>query len=289
MEEIKKKYSLSKGSLLQLGTTILGVFVSALATQVLKFSPARFLELGFWAETGINYVIMIIFYNYISMVVVTNEKARNDTSYYASVVAYAKLLDFISNKHLESLVEDMAEVEVNKNRINAANSMLRKITYKLRYNDLEELDEQKFDEYCSKNRLNKKERKELGKIIKQVINGRYDYERFTADDILTDADFSIEDNKGLVVVFNAKQFEKRENLKKSLFFIGGAAVVQAFVKNEGFTWDFLIALGTKAFLTASAGYSGMMKAKRYLKQRKLVIDNRILLLNKALAKVPATN
>jgi hypothetical protein len=289
MEEIKKKYSLSKGSLLQLGTTILGVFVSALATQVLKFSPARFLELGFWAETAINYVIMIICYNYVSMVVVTNEKARNDTSYYASVIAYAKLLDFISNKHLEPLVEEMAEAEVEKNRINAAIALLRKITYKLKYDDLEELDEQKFNEYCIKNLLNKKEKKKLAAIIKQIINGRYDYEKFTADDILTDADYAIEDSKGLVVVFNAKQFEKRENLKKSLYFIGGAAVVQAFVKNQGFTWDFFIALGTKAALAASAGYSGMMKAKRYLKQRKLVIDNRILLLNKALAKAPASN
>jgi len=289
-EDVKEKNkNIGVDVLLSGAFFILAALASAIILSGYGFSVETFLDVKFYASTAISFAIMMFTYNFGKRIFLMKMKKAKGSDYFTNKEREAKLVKQVRDEHLEWLIEEESKVETDNRRKEAAQVVLSNATYGLLLQDIENLDnseniainKEKFDEFVKKRHLNKKEIKKLKQSIKNVLNGKYYYEKITSKDVLIDSSANRFVEKKIKI--NERIMDLNENKAKAIMFLITTAITNSLIWN-GINGQFWSSLLNQVVLILSSLISAILVANTRLSTLTIVCENKCDFLNIALSK-----
>lgn len=259
-----------------------GAIFGAFAMSGFRFSIDVFGNPEFWTKALISFGIMMFVYNFLKMILIRAEKQKDNTEYSRTRSRQDKFIKEIRDDHLEGLVEEKVNETNEQRRLNACQRLLDSVTYGLRVNDLDKyIDDDVFQDFVRKRRLNKKQAKRLSKAISDAMNSRVYFDVLKADDILIDTSLkhkreSVHDEPKMTI--NEREIDAKENIMKAVFFGISTAITNALIW-DGLSAAFWVSLLTQTVLIITSVASAIASAYIRIRSLTLVTDNKCAFLN----------
>ena len=177
--------------------------------------------------------------------------------------------------------KDCAEEAENDERYRATcTNLINKVCLRLRYEDLpaEKADLNKWlADTKERLYLGDRDLKKVKKVVLKILNGKVQYEKLTADDIL---DMLGEANvHSDAITFQSAVIVRRQNFIKALTFLAGVVAMTVFRYYPTWT-DFIFDVIFNATLLVGATYSAILNSKSFLRRKTSVVENQNIFLSK---------
>lgn len=275
------KLKFSKSTILSVVFVILGLILTAFISAGFEFNLSFYNDPKFWGKTITSYLIMMSTYVIVKKTTIEREKRDSNNDFFKSKKRYDNYIKIVRNKHLERVIELAVERENERRRIEACQNKLNKVTYNLRYEELDKFTEKEFEEYCIKYKLSKREKKKLHKAIKAAMNSKVRYKKIRAYDILVYSEKTKDSEYEEYAVY-ISSLAFKDTLKKTISFIVSTTIANALVWH-GVGHEFWLFLLTNAVLIIGSVISAMFSASMRVNYLRQILDNRCGFLNVALA------
>ena len=283
-QEANKKL-VSKQTLVQIGTIIIGLILAALVASGLNFDINRLTSPAYYIQVAINYIIMMSTYTTVRQMTISSEKRAENTPYSITVKQYWVFLQTIMANKLNDMLRIKIDEENKRRKEETIDFMLSQVSIDLKHEDIHFNNKKEFIEwlnaYTDKNLYSKKKKKQLQKVCEQALEGNFDYGQFTLEDLINDSEYKAVRIRVNTMQLATAKFETKQSLQKTFSFAFSALVLNSLVWN-GFSMSFLTALLSNGFLLGSAAITAIDAGKKYINYRKEIITNRNTFLSTAI-------
>lgn len=259
---------------------LLAFVLLVLLSAGIRLEFDRLADGEYWANIIIRLAIMLLLYNVIFVFDLQKRKAEQGTAHYLAVGTKQLRVNRIKRENMFDRLGEAVEAENDERYRATCTNLINKVCLRLRYEDLpaEKADLNKWlADTKERLYLGDRDLKKVKKVVLKILNGKVQYEKLTADDIL---DMLGEANvHSDAITFQSAVIVRRQNFIKALTFLAGVVAMTVFRYYPTWT-DFLFDIIINATLLVGATYSAIINSKSFLKRKTSVVENQNIFLSK---------
>lgn len=259
---------------------LLAFILLVLLSAGIRLEFDRLADGEYWANILIRLAIMLLLYNVIFAFDLQKRKAEQGTAHYLAVGTKQLRVNRIKRENMFEQLGNAVEEENDERYKNTCTNLINKVCLRLRYEDLpaEKADLNKWlADTKERLYLGDRDLKKVKKVVLKILNGKVQYEKLTADDILNMlGEANIRND---AITFQSAAIVRRQNFIKALTFLVGVVAMTVFRYYPTWT-DFLFDIIINATLLVGATYSAILNSKSFLRRKTAVVENQNIFLSK---------
>ena len=267
-------------TIITLAFVLLAFILLVLLSAGIRLEFDRLADGEYWANIVIRLAIMLLLYNVIFVFDLQKRKAEQGTAHYLAVGTKQLRVNRIKRENMFDRLGEAVEAENDERYRATCTNLINNVCLRLRYEDLpaEKADLNKWlADTKERLYLGDRDLKNVKKVVLKILNGKVQYEKLTADDIL---DMLGEANvHSDAITFQSAVIFRLQNFIKALTFLDGVVAMTVFRYYPTWT-DFIFDVIINATLLVGATYSAILNSKSFLRRKTSVVENQNIFLSK---------